>query len=644
MNRVLLSAILFLVAVSCSALDPIDLPVEKSSEGNGEVSFVVGEGVKSRTELDPDGTTVRWSIGDEVALWAEGETSGAEILNGDKFTLKYYSATFDVAEFSANSTSLANFSSMGNGELYSYKAVYPYTANVSGSEVTWTLPAIQSGLYDGDLDLRVADPVEGVAALSDAEAVKCNLKFRSILHQLRVTIPAGYNGLNTENGDERISQLSITLPFECVGSVTVDTDDLEAEAQLTNGSTSVMVKLSESIQAGEGDEIYIFIMPASNVSGDLEVVAIGENNSVSEVTTIELDNVNFTAGKYSSVGATIGEALPATTILDFSIGSYAKLGEPVNKITVTAPEGVSFVGYGSEATLDLSAGQTQLIYQSLDDDTSYDDIVVKSGLSIEYESDNAIVSGTWSATEFNYAGTNNISLTVPYLFEENFDGVGTFHSGDNLATGSGVSASGTNYGIELGTSYGLSNSGWTGYMVGADSCGAIRVCSRVEIASSSSMTYYNGRLDSPQLAALKNSDVPVKVSYNYKGGYSVKRKSGVASATVTGYYNSGYSNTETNSLTAYGVDFTGSGTSGDIDGASVSSTSNSSSTQTYTSINNDDSFTISKASASTRISWEITYSTCTINAWLLWSTFVGDANVWFYVDNVTVSIDHSSAD
>lgn len=645
MNRVLLYTIL-LFAASCSTSDKISVQTQQELR---EVSFSVGSAVGSKTDLDPDGTTVRWSAGDEVSLWAVGETTSNEILTGDRFTLKYFSTTFDVAEFSANSSLLSNFSAMNSDETYTYKAVYPYTTNINGSEVTWELPSTQSGNYDGSIDLRVAEAVSGVAPLSEDATVECNLVFKSLLHQLRVTIPEEKNGLAAYSGGENITSLTLTMPFECVGDVTVDLDNLETT--LSNGSDTITITFDEPIQAGDGTELILFILPKGDVSGDIEISATGSNGSQSYPVAIAISDMTFSTGKYSTVGATIGD--PIVTTLDFNSIDYSQLGEEVTSLTITAPSGVVFTNGSNVASLDLSSG-TELSYLASD---SSNNLIIANGLSIKYESANAIVSGTrsgFTADMLKTTESNSISLTAPYLFFEDFSGLNeSFSNYDSLAIGGTDSAVGKAGDTYLGTDEGLNNDGWTGQRIGGSKNTALRICARSELASTTSISKYEGRLDAPRLTALQKSGVPIRVSFKYKYDAEIKRTSGYnTTATITGYYNSGYTNTSNNDLLEayYRENLLGSYNSADALTVTYESgktftdwkaSSDHSATTSYTDIDNDGEIEITSASSSTRIAWYVYHSTSVSKSNNYIYSFTGNGNVWLYIDEIRVSIDHT---
>lgn len=107
----------------------------------------------------------------------------------------------------------------------------------------------------------------------------------------------------------------------------------------------------------------------------------------------------------------------------------------------------------------------------------------------------------------------SISLTVPYLFYEDFSGIPSFNDGhDNPSVGMD---SDTYKGITELSSKSSVLSGWYGTRIGGQSGTSIRICCRYEHVLLAG-AYYKGRVYTPFLSGIKDGkDVNISVSFRY---------------------------------------------------------------------------------------------------------------------------------
>ncbi len=640
MNRNLLFSTILLLATACNT-DRYEY-TEPSHQNTNEVSIALGNNVGSRTELDPnDNTKVRWSLGDQVALWAQGASSGSDILSAVKFELKYYSTSYDIAEFSTPTANIAPMSSWEGDTNYYYRAVYPYPTTISpdSDEVSWNIPAAQSGEYEGAYDLRVAEPTSNaVSALNSSTLTSCDLSFSSIMHILRITIPAGYNDLG-----EKISTLMVKMPYDAVGDVTISSSDLTSTPTLSNSTSNISINLANAIEAGEGDEIYLFIMPEEGVTGDIEISALGENGAVAKTTTIALEDHTFAAGHITPVGATIGVAVPSTTLI-FSV-DHTKLGEAVETLTVTAASGVVFNSSDSSeknvATLKIADGESILIYEST---TDIDEKVKTAGLTISYESSNALIEGqTYSFASFNGGAKNNIALATPYLFEEDFSSINvSSNTFLNSTSASGTSGSTSTITATNLSTYGLSD--WCASRVGISTSKSVGIAcyeygSDTSVFSDGSSTKYNGRIDSPKLSNLKSGKSPtVSITFSY-GGYKAESGSNAGTPQFQyGWFKESSESSFTYKTSTTGVENVESGSSWMSQGTNGSFTNFPYSVGPVVSGTVTNSFFIDDCTNLTRLTWVATCTRSVPSGGSGLSKVYQYGNYWLYLDNVTVTI------
>ena len=133
-------------------------------------------------------------------------------------------------------------------------------------------------------------------------------------------------------------------------------------------------------------------------------------------------------GKHFSEGHTtpIAYHIPAIgryyTRLNFSLPAdkgTATLGEAVGKITLTAPEGSLFDNGTNicQFTPDAEGKYTMVLKPSWTDNLS------GKAVTVQYESESAVVSNTLTMPQITEFGNNDITLSVPYLLAEDFSNI-----------------------------------------------------------------------------------------------------------------------------------------------------------------------------------------------------------------------------
>ncbi|MFI3305590.1 MAG: fimbrillin family protein [Rikenellaceae bacterium] len=608
-----------------------------------EVVIAAAGGGSTRTELDPDDlSTVRWSVGDKVAIWATGESDNTTPLVGEEFTLRYYGSEYDHAEFSSSITP------MSEDQRYSYKAFYPYTSSLSGTSVTYKIPASQSGEYDGSLDFRVADAVLG-SALSTSTMGGCELSFRALTHVLKISIPDGYNDLGVE-----VKELRVTLPADVAGVVSFDMANTEATPTIASGASQTISLIpSTPIDAGDGQSLWLFINPMSNVNGTLSITGVGVGDELAYSYDIPLTDHTFAAGHITPIYTAIGEEIPSTTI-ELNVSS-SNIGEDLTYVHLTAPTGGVFKESG-ESTYTIANDGTGLYKASYITD-DYHQYFNGKTISVEYESANTLISNSsynLALTSITENEVNAFTRTMPYILYQDFGSITLYtqYDGDlNLdypSVGGTTLANGDKGMVHL-SGCGLSD--WYATRVGTSAKTAVRICSRYQSGGGSTIggavggtTNDSAQIISPKLSYLK-AGATILVTYNFKGGRY--------SAYKTGMFG-GWSYSATNDLDPYGSALYSLGiatssppSSGLLVGGEsddltnyISSErladtygTNINGTQAYTSITNNGSQKITaNGGGATRLVWTVANDYARQDFWGV------NGNFWFYLDNVVVTI------
>ncbi len=565
-----------------------------------------GDGASTRTEIDPDDLSyVRWSIGDQVAIWATNTTTNQKALAGDMFQLKYYGTEFNNAEFAST------ISEMDDAYRYIYSGFYPYTTTTSGTTVSYSIPSIQSGQYDGSCDFRMADDVEGMA-LSESTMGGAKLIFRPLTHAFRITIPEGCNNLGVP-----IQKLIFEMPKNVAGDFTIDASGLGSTPTMVRGSDNITLDLGEeTIDAGDGKYVWLFMNETTDVTGTIEVTAQGTNLKYTEVYEIELTDHDFLAGRITPINLKIPVAYGLRTTIQLTMGDNY-LGEDITSVTFTAANSNAHFLETDSNTVTFEANNLNTYTVSYVADL-YGEYFANQPITVTYGSEHALVPTTIAYSDINVDDMTYITLDVPYLFSEDFRAISAFSIDDNNATGANLADGAANWGSGDGSSlsgYGLS--GWSGYRVGGQAKTAVRVCGREQAGKK-----YDGRMDSAPFANIRpNVSVDLDVTFYYSGG----EKEYKADDWLFFIYYYG------DPLFTYGWT-TQEGNLSDDDSFDngVSPWISQGTTGSYTSVGTKANFTISSGTSLTRLSWK---AGCDKD-----SATIQNGNYWLYIDNIKVKI------
>ena len=449
-----------------------------------EVGFELGDD-ETRTTIDPDGKSTRWAVGDKLAVWAVN-SEGDYTFENATFTLRYFSGEFQKAYFTSN------IASMSEGE-YTYYLSYPEPKSVDGTKATFSLPANQSGKYEGRYDIMVAEPV-AAEALTTGKKVEFNTIMRHQMHALKITIPE-----RESNFANKLQSLEITFPNNVVGDVSLDVTDPNGELTYSNMSNTISVHSDEGFMVGS--DIWVFVLPGT-VSGEVSYKINGFEQR-SEVATYPFERT-FERGHVTPVRM----ALPPFekyTAFHFSIGANY-LGEDFNFFTLYDNNGANMGTYYRNAenryTWEYSGEMSAEAYSN-------------QLWRLVFDSDNAVVENSVNlGTIRPYFAQNITPVDVPYLLFQDFENV----SGEQESYGNNNYSSSERE--QPGVALSGALSGWNGARIWVKP-GAARINSRYQSVKiiMAFASYHYGRLDTPPLGnssrGLKaGANVNVKVDFD----------------------------------------------------------------------------------------------------------------------------------
>ena len=428
-----------------------------------EVGFAMSVDV-TRTSLDPDGKSTRWAEGDKLAVWAKDAEGGYTFSNAS-FMLRYFSTEYDKAYFTSN------IATMAEGE-YTYYLSYPTPISTEGSLATYSLPAEQSGAYDGRYDVMIAEPVVA-EALTSAKRVELNTVMRHQMHALKITVPE-----KASNFDSRVYAMEVTFPSPVVGDMTIDVANPTAEPTYTNTSNTITVKSDEGFAVGS--DIWVFVLPGM-VSGDVSYKITGLEQR-SEVATYPFER-ELKRGHVTPIRMAM-PPFEKYTAFNFSIGENY-LGEDFNYFTLYDSNGTNMGTYYRNAE-----NRYTWEYYGEFDVAPYNN----SYWTLVFDTEHAVVENSVNmGTLKPYFKQNITPVDVPYLMFEDFQNVSEQESyGNNSYSSSereqpGVALSGT-------------LAGWNAARFWIKP-GAARINSRYQSVKilMAFASYHYGRLDTPPL-------------------------------------------------------------------------------------------------------------------------------------------------
>ena len=428
-----------------------------------EVGFAMSVDV-TRTSLDPDGKSTRWAEGDKLAVWAKDAEGGYTFSNAS-FMLRYFSTEYDKAYFTSN------IATMAEGE-YTYYLSYPTPISTEGSLATYSLPAEQSGAYDGRYDVMIAEPVVA-EALTSAKRVELNTVMRHQMHALKITVPE-----KASNFDSRVYAMEVTFPSHVVGDMTIDVANPTAEPTYTNTSNTITVKSDEGFAVGS--DIWVFVLPGM-VSGDVSYKITGLEQR-SEVATYPFER-ELKRGHVTPIRMAM-PPFEKYTAFNFSIGENY-LGEDFNYFTLYDSNGTNMGTYYRNAE-----NRYTWEYYGEFDVAPYNN----SNWTLVFDTEHAVVENSVNmGTLKPYFKQDITPVDVPYLMFEDFQNVSEQESyGNNSYSSSereqpGVALSGT-------------LAGWNAARFWIKP-GAARINSRYQSVKiiMAFASYHYGRLDTPPL-------------------------------------------------------------------------------------------------------------------------------------------------
>ncbi|MDE5623869.1 MAG: fimbrillin family protein [Alistipes sp.] len=464
---------LLAAAVSCHDGDGLTPGTNSSREIEVSISAPA-----TRTALLEDGLTARWVKGDRIALWAC--TGATAAFANVPFTLWYPREAPEQGLF----TGMVGAMTAGT---YDYYASYPTPEAAEGTKVTYTIPSVQNGAWNGNLDIMLA-ATQG-AELREEILNEVTLQFHHKVHALKITIPEGRNLLGRP-----IEQLRIEFPQPVAGRMTWDLANPAAAPE--TAATENAITLDFATPVNEGDTFWVFIAPADLTGGEVRFTATDGTEFSWPLSAWTFRDC--TEGRITPVRLTVDERRPQQ---DFRLTvDPTRLGEPVTEInSLTMPAGYEFPDISLSATTRTIRpnGDGTFSVRMFSDQAAALADGMQASMTVGSENTEGVYG---KHCEVSNVTADGCTVAAPYLFFEDFSEMMSFDAGWNNGVGNPTAVDLTPYNL----------SGWYGARAQGEAGKAVRI--RIY---SNGLVYYPTRIDSCPVSGIKQGrQVDVRVVFN----------------------------------------------------------------------------------------------------------------------------------
>lgn len=581
--------------------------------------------------------------GDQIMVWAKpnSSTTVGYAFEQTVFSLAHFNYTYSSADFTAV---VAN--KMDKDYSYTYHAIYPIhtvdedgdviypgpTGEITNTSVTYSLPATQTGDYNGAYDIMRGTATG--AALNDSSDAdnsiwpQPELRMQHLMHLMRIRVPENRNLMGRS-----IKRLEITFPQEIVGgTMTFDPTDPTKDPTWSGQSAKVTIDFDDTnLLDAAGRDVWIFVKPGE-INGDISFQAYDTAGVPAAEISTTVDKT-LQSQHITPIALTIPSLLYPVTYLKIT-ETANNLGEAWNTMTLSNATFVKPFTLETTNSLGVTPNTTKVYEVAIAAEPS---TMQGKSIAASYDSPNAIVSNSIALPSTISNKQANVNNQVPYLFFEDFSSV-TGHSQNDADE----TADYTITGYDL-SKYGFKQY-WSGARTGSGAGQSVRINSRADVVkidlgflgSHGGETRTHGRLDSSPISSIKSGKrVNVSVSFNYDG--DINGNSVFYPFAVCGY-STFNSNSYVNNSYLYGssaniLKYLGIADANTVDQWNISEPITIPDIQTdgsYGSITQSMSYTINNCTSSHRLSWEINAGGSTAS--------ITNGAQWLYLDNIKVSI------
>ena len=488
---------------SCSRAEELPFTGGKPSAGDGgmaEISLSLPS-LSTRTSIEEDnyGTAentlvAKWDAGDSFGMLIRGAELDERFDNLFEFT--HSGSGHDVNnEIFTGSIPFDDYGRLMPAGTFDYYAIYPMpSAPLSGTTAVCTIPVVQSGRYDDGADLMWAH-AEG-PELDNSFYNHIEFKFKHLTHALRITVPEETNRFSKE-----IDRITIEFPRAVAGDVLVDCTDGSMDMSPLKYGT-IEVHFDEKYPFESGKSFWVYTAPVK-LSGAVRFTAYNDTECLMSEYVETESLVEMAPQRITPVKLGLPRGFQVTWF-DYAV-DWSQLGEPVDKMTLTLPEGYEFADGNRERSVFEVEGRFRFPIRS--------ELLaakpITEPVEFSYDSEHAIVPEKKTiADQYNLNQRNDLPIKAPYLFYEDFDKA-------SADTKTGNTSYNTTWDL---TSVNLP--GWTGCNLQTEvenGNGYIGVHLYIGTTVGNTGNSW-GRVDSPAMSNLKaDANVSLSAYYSIKG-------------------------------------------------------------------------------------------------------------------------------
>lgn len=561
-----------------------ELPMNPTVTIDGDAA---AEMPQTRIAFEEDGAAMHWTKGDRIALW--GYNGGTAAFENETFTLWYPRENPSQGLF----TGKVNAMTAGT---YDYYAACPAPEAAAGTKVSYTIPAVQNGQWNSELDVMLAKT--SGAELREEILNDVTLHFYHKVHALKITIPEGKNLLG-----QPVEKLRIDFGQPVAGRLTWDLANPDAAPEMAETAEAVTLEFAEPV--AEGDTFWVFLAPADLTDKEVKFTAASGEEFSWPLTSADFKEC--AAGSITPVRLTIGALRPQhryTVTVD-----PAHLGEPVTQIdSITMPTGYEFPSLElGNKTREITANDDGTFsIKAFADQAALLTNGAEVGMGVGSENTEGVYGKHCTVSSPTADGCTVMS---PYLFFEDFSETTEF---DQNGKDNGAHKGDTAWGDAAGLP------GWSGNQFYIP--GGTEAVIRHRAEKYGGMGTYRGRLDSRPIKELKAGSLKVEVKFDYRSETEESR--------CTPQLNYGYT-TKQEALSAYhGVILFGNASSEGGEKIEHECGSESGVIGSWKTL----SFTIDGCTNTCRLSWDCSYASSSGTSY--------SKSQWAHIDNIRVTIVH----
>ena len=398
------------MGVLMGSCQDIDLQVTTPDPQAIKVGIQAGD-VSTRTQIQENGLSTVWTEGDKLSVWAVG-SSGEAVLSNQVFTA--YGTDAGRGFFTSE------LASQMPEDTYIYYCTYPAPSSIEGNTAVFNVPAIQDGKVTSGADVLVATPVtHGALAplpeIEDHSAMK--LKMNHMMHQFRFFVPQDDEHLQ---GAE-ITRMVLTFPEPVVGQVQLNISDPEQNAVLSAGYREVTLNLADPLAKDKQNLACVAFVPTKFSDGQSLQVQAFTADKIVQIAPIDLRAKECLPGHSTPVRLAIDGLIDFPWQMIFKVAAN-NLGEDINSVILEAPQGCTWPATNSNIFTYTPGSKIKVgdeFVVRFNSEEQYHSFSGKN-INVKYDTDHALMSQNLVLPDNSTVDKSNISLTVPYLFFEDF--------------------------------------------------------------------------------------------------------------------------------------------------------------------------------------------------------------------------------